>query len=96
MGNAALVDPEALILGGGLIENNSLLVSALAEELAQLVRPWANQALRVMPSRLGYYGGVLCTAALVFDRMHDSKPVSYLRPAAVYMLDGGLPPRSTR
>jgi glucokinase-like ROK family protein len=64
----SLLDPEALILGGGLVEDNPLLISALAEELALLVRPWENRALRIMPSQLGYYGGVLGAAALAFER----------------------------
>ncbi len=78
----SLLDPEALILGGGLVENNSLLIAALRDELARLVRPWGNRALRIMPSQLGYYGGVLGAAALAFEWVHDSKPVNYLRVAA--------------
>ncbi len=68
----ALLDPEALILGGGLVENNPLLISALASELAQIVRPWENRGLRVIPSELGYHGGVLGAAALAFERAFHS------------------------
>jgi len=51
-------------LGGGLTENNPLLISVLNDELAKLVRPWENRELRVMASELGYYGGALGAAAL--------------------------------
>lgn len=67
----ALLDPQALILGGGLIQNNPLLISALHEEMAKLVRPWESRGLRVMASELGYYGGVVGAAALAFERAFD-------------------------
>lgn len=70
----ALLDPKALILGGGLIENNPVLISVLSEELAELVRPWENRALRVIRSELGYHGGVLGASALAFERIANSKP----------------------
>ena len=60
-------------MGGGLTENNPLLISVLNDEMAKLVRPWKNRELRVMPSGLGYYGGVLGAAALAFERVFDSK-----------------------
>ncbi len=69
----ALLDPEALILGGGLVENNEALVTALRGELAELVSPWKERDLIVMPSKLGYYGGVLGAAALAFERETNSK-----------------------
>lgn len=63
---AALLDPQAVILGGGLIENNPLLFSVLVEELPKHVRP-KNRQLRVMSWELGYYGGVQVAAALAFE-----------------------------
>jgi len=69
----ALLDPQALIFGGGLAENNPLLISVLNDEMAKLVCPWKNRELRVMASELGYYGGVLGAAALAFERGFDSK-----------------------
>ena len=68
----AVLDPQALILGGGLTENNPLLLSVLNDEIAKLVRPWKNRELRVMASELGYHGGVLGAAALAFERAFDS------------------------
>lgn len=68
----ALLDPQAVILGGGLAASNPLLISVLDDELAKLVRPWKNRELRVMLSELGYYGGVLGAAALAFERAFES------------------------
>lgn len=62
-----LLDPEALILGGGLTESNPLLIAILRDELAQLVRPWEYRRLQVILSELGYHGGVLGAAALAFE-----------------------------
>ncbi len=68
----ALLDPQALILGGGLTENNPLLISVLQEELPQLLRPWEIRRLRILPSELGYHGGVLGAAALAFENAFES------------------------
>jgi N-acetylmannosamine-6-phosphate 2-epimerase/N-acetylmannosamine kinase len=68
----ALLDSQALILGGGLTENNPLLISVLQEELPQLLRPWENRRLRILLSELGYHGGVLGAAALAFESAFES------------------------
>jgi glucokinase len=68
----ALLDPQALILGGGLTENNPLLISVLHEELPKFLRPWENRGLRILPSELGYHGGVLGAAALAFENAFES------------------------
>jgi glucokinase len=59
-----LLDPEMLILGGGLAQNNPLLISALREELAKRVTVWPLRHLRVQASPLGYSAGVLGAAAV--------------------------------
>ena len=59
-----LLDPEMLILGGGLAQNNSLLIRALTEELAKRVTAWPQRHLRVLASALGYSAGVLGAAAV--------------------------------
>ena len=59
-----LLDPELLILAGGLARNNPLLLSALAENLAQRVTVWQQRKLRVAASSLGYSAGVLGAAAV--------------------------------
>jgi N-acetylmannosamine-6-phosphate 2-epimerase/N-acetylmannosamine kinase len=59
-----LLDPEMLILGGGLVQHNSLLISAVTEELAKRVTAWPQRHLRVQVSSLGYSAGVLGAAAV--------------------------------
>lgn len=59
-----LLDPEMLILAGGLAQHNPLLVSALTKELAKRVTVWPQRKLQVQASALGYSAGVLGAAAL--------------------------------
>jgi len=60
----SLFDPEMLILGGGLAQDNPLLLEALTEELAKRVSIWPQRKLRVEVSPLGYSAGVLGAAAV--------------------------------
>jgi glucokinase-like ROK family protein len=59
-----LLDPEMLILAGGLAQDNDLLVRFLTEELAKRVTVWPERHLQVHASRLGYSAGVLGAAAV--------------------------------
>jgi glucokinase len=59
-----LLDPEMLILGGGLAQDNPLLLRVLSEELAKRVTLWPQRKLRVQGSALGYSAGVLGAAAV--------------------------------
>ncbi len=60
----SLLDPEMLILAGGLAQDNPLLLKAFKEELAKRVTVWTERKLRVESSPLGYSGGVLGAAAI--------------------------------
>jgi glucokinase-like ROK family protein len=59
-----LLDPEMLILAGGLAQDNPLLLKSLTEELAKRVTVWPQRHLRVQASSLGYSAGVLGAAAV--------------------------------
>jgi N-acetylmannosamine-6-phosphate 2-epimerase/N-acetylmannosamine kinase len=59
-----LLDPELLILAGGLAQNNSHLVTAFTEELKKRVTVWPERKLRIEASGLGYSAGVLGAAAV--------------------------------
>lgn len=63
-----LLDPEALILSGGLTENNEILVPALIDQLRPLIPAWQERHLRIVVSSLGYCGGVLGAAAIAMER----------------------------
>ena len=59
-----LLDPEALILAGGLAQNNALLIPSLERELSVLVPVWEQRQLKILNSSIGYHAGVLGAAAL--------------------------------
>jgi len=59
-----LLDPQAVILAGGLAQNNPLLIENLEAELSKLVTVWAERRLAVIASDLGYHAGVLGAAAV--------------------------------
>jgi glucokinase len=59
-----LLDPEMLILAGGLAQNNHMLVTSLNDELEKRLTVWRQRKLEVRLSPLGYSAGVLGAAAL--------------------------------
>jgi glucokinase len=61
------MDPEAIILSGGLSMNNPILIETLRRELSLRVSVWERRRLMVLASELGYFGGVLGAAALARD-----------------------------
>jgi predicted NBD/HSP70 family sugar kinase len=63
-----LLDPEALILSGGLVQNNSVLIDAIQTELANTIPAYKERKLMIRASPLGYYGGVLGAAAVAIER----------------------------
>jgi glucokinase len=63
-----LLDPQAVIVSGGVAQDNPLLLAGVAERLAELVTVWDLRHLRVLPSELGYHGGVLGAAAVAWER----------------------------
>lgn len=62
-----LLDPEALIVAGGLAENNPLLVASLTAEITPSAPNEGLRRLRVCSSSLGYHAGVLGAAAVAFE-----------------------------
>ena len=66
-----LLDPEMLILTGGLAQDNAGLLSSLAEELAKRVAVWPQRHLQLRISPLGYYSGVLGAAACAMERREN-------------------------
>ena len=58
-----VLDPELIVLAGGLAQNNEPLFTYLHEQLARLLFAAEVRALQVRPSALGYYSGVMGAAA---------------------------------
>jgi glucokinase len=75
-----LLDPELIILSGGLAQDNPFLPRDVECELARLVTVWRERRLRVRTSELGYHGGVLGAAAIAIERCvassRESQPSS--------------------
>jgi N-acetylmannosamine-6-phosphate 2-epimerase / N-acetylmannosamine kinase len=63
-----LLDPEAVILSGGLAQNNPALIEDLTAELARITTVWDRRELAVRISPLEYYGGVFGAAAVALER----------------------------
>ncbi|MGA2113324.1 MAG: putative N-acetylmannosamine-6-phosphate 2-epimerase [Bryobacteraceae bacterium] len=63
-----LLDPQGIVLSGGLAVNNPQLLAAVGERLPSLVSVWDRRGLSVVSSGLGYFGGVLGAAALACGR----------------------------
>lgn len=59
-----LLDPQAIIIAGGLAQNNLMLISDVRERLSNLVTVSSERQLRVIASHLGYHAGVLGAAAV--------------------------------
>jgi N-acetylmannosamine-6-phosphate 2-epimerase / N-acetylmannosamine kinase len=60
----SIFDPEIIVLSGGLVEKNSLLLRLVEDRIRSTDRAWAVRPTRVVASTLGYYGGVLGAASL--------------------------------
>lgn len=64
-----MFDPQMVILSGGLVQDNALLMEHLRRRLAQEVTAWAQRSLVVEASQLGYFGGVVGAAAVAEERL---------------------------
>jgi len=62
-----LLDPQAIILAGGLAQDNPILAAALEAELSTRVSVWKQRGLQVRASELGYHAGVLGAAAIALQ-----------------------------
>jgi len=62
-----LLDPEMIVLSGGLAQDNPQLLTDLSDELSRHVMAWEPRGLKIEASPLGYYAGVLGAAACAFD-----------------------------
>jgi glucokinase len=67
-GLVQLLDPELIVIAGGLAQNNPLLIETLRDELAGRVTVWSQRRLEISVSDLGYHAGVLGAAAVAFER----------------------------
>ena len=64
-----LLDSEMVILSGGLVQSNVLLMQEFERELLGRVTVPAERGLRVVASKLGYHAGALGAAAIAMERV---------------------------
>jgi glucokinase-like ROK family protein len=64
-----ILDPEMIILSGGIVENNSLLLQHFQNGLQSGVTVWEHRKIQVQVSRLGYFSGVLGAVAAVLEKI---------------------------
>jgi glucokinase-like ROK family protein len=62
-----MLDPELVLLAGGLVQDNDLLFTYLNQELTSVLIAWDQRSLQVRRSELGYYTGVLGAAAALAE-----------------------------
>lgn len=62
-----ILNPEAIIIGGGTLNGATYFLEVFEQKLRARARPTHTEHLRILPSQLGYYAGVLGAAALWFE-----------------------------
>lgn len=63
-----LLNPEAIILGGGTIHQATYFFERFAHHLKVRALPPHTETLQILPGQLGYYAGMLGAAALWFEQ----------------------------
>jgi len=65
----SLLNPEMIVLGGGLMRSADLFIDSIKREVAEWAQPIAAQRVRVVTTKLGEDAGLLGAARLTFDRL---------------------------
>lgn len=72
-----ILDPERIILSGGIAENNTLLLQYLRGELQSRVSAWEQRNIQIEISRLGYFSGVLGAVAAALEKLERDAAAQY-------------------
>jgi predicted NBD/HSP70 family sugar kinase/putative N-acetylmannosamine-6-phosphate epimerase len=70
----SILDPELIVLSGGLAQGNPLLLKLVEEQLQSTDQAWKYRPTRVAASELGYFGGVLGAAAVAQAAFSSQRP----------------------
>jgi glucokinase len=62
-----ILNPEAIIIGGGTVTGATYFFETFEQQLRARARATHTAHLKILPSQLGYYAGVLGAAALWFE-----------------------------
>jgi len=60
-------NPEAVVVGGGLVAAGDLLLAPARQVVAERALPTARDQVRIVPARFGHESGMLGAAALAFE-----------------------------
>jgi glucokinase len=63
-----ILDPQMIVLTGGVAQENPALLEDLRDELGRRVMVWHQRGLELRTSPLGYYAGVLGAAAIAMEK----------------------------
>jgi predicted NBD/HSP70 family sugar kinase/putative N-acetylmannosamine-6-phosphate epimerase len=69
-----ILDPELIVLSGGLAQGNPLLLRLAEEQLRLTDQSWEHRPCRVVASDLGYFAGVLGAAAIAHAASRGLEP----------------------
>ncbi|OIO38283.1 MAG: hypothetical protein AUJ71_03420 [Candidatus Omnitrophica bacterium CG1_02_49_16] len=61
-----ILNPERIVLGGGIAQNNKFLLSAAVRTIKKKAFPIASHSVKVVPAALGVDAGLIGAAALTF------------------------------
>jgi glucokinase len=67
----SILNPQAVVLGGGLMNTGDLLLEQIRREVAEWAQPVAAEQARIELSRLGEDAGLLGAARFVFLSHND-------------------------
>jgi glucokinase len=62
-----ILNPEALVLGGGTLAGSTYFFETFERKLRARARPTHTEHLKILPGKLGYFAGVQGAAALWFE-----------------------------
>jgi predicted NBD/HSP70 family sugar kinase/putative N-acetylmannosamine-6-phosphate epimerase len=68
-----LLDPELLVVSGGIAQDNPMLLLELEKQLSTQVIGWSRRNLRVAVSPLACFGGVIGAAAVAFASVEERR-----------------------
>ena len=66
---ANVIDPELIVLSGGVAESSPLLIEEVSTCMSRLVVGWSHRRFRLALSNLAQFGGVLGASAVAFDEL---------------------------
>ncbi len=66
----SLLDPDAVILGGGVMESGGIILDPLKRTVERYTVTSGLREIRILPSALGYYASLIGASTLLFREMN--------------------------